>query len=260
MKKVLGKVFGRALVAAMLATAMLLCAMAPGLASNNDAWAALLDRTVTAVTQMTTQTGELTVIGTASVAVQPDMATVMLGVSVEDVSVAFAQARVNQTMQSIVDALQALGIDQNRMITSNYSVFPTYDFSQDSVTLRGYQVNNMLSVQVQEFALISQVIDRAVLAGANQVQGITFDTSKRNEIYRGALQSAIAAAREKAAIMAFASGKQLGNLRSVTEGGQGMGGFHNAWDVRADSVAGQTSILGGELDVSAQVTLVFELK
>ena len=188
MKKVLGKVFGRALVAAMLATAMLLCAMAPGLASNNDAWAALLDRTVTAVTQMTTQTGELTVIGTASVAVQPDMATVMLGVSVEDVSVAFAQARVNQTMQSIVDALQALGIDQNRMITSNYSVFPTYDFSQDSVTLRGYQVNNMLSVQVQEFALISQVIDRAVLAGANQVQGITFDTSKRNEIYRGALK------------------------------------------------------------------------
>ena len=260
MKKVFGKTLGKTLIAAMLAGALLLCAMAPGLASANDAWAALLDRTVTAVTQLTTDIGELTVTGTASIAVEPDMATIMLGLSVEDTSVAIAQARVNQAMQSIVNALQALGIDQNRMTTSNYSVFPVYDYSQEGTVLRGYQVNNMLSVQVQEFALISQVIDRAVQAGANQVQGITFDTSKRSEIYREALQSAIAAAREKGAIMAFASGKQLGGLRSVTEGGQGISTFYNAWDVRAEAVSGQTNILGGELDVSAQVTLVFELK
>ena len=253
------KTIGRTLVALALAGALLLCAAAPGLASNNDAWAALLDKTVTAIGQMTAETGELTVVGTAAIAVEPDKAAIMLGVSIEESSVAAAQEKVNTTMQGIVDSLRALGIEQSKMTTSNYSVFPVYDYSSEPAFVRGYQVNNMLTVQVQEFALISQVIDKAVQAGANQVQGITFDTAKRSELYQEALKNAVAAAREKAVVMAFASGKQLGNLLGVIEGDQGSV-FHNAWDARAESDALQTNILGGELEVVAKVTLVFELK
>jgi len=188
------------------------------------------------------------------------MATIMLGVSIEDSSVAVAQEKANILMQGIISSLKALGIDESKMATSNYSVYPTYDYSQDPASVRGYQVNNMLTVQVQEFAIISQVIDRAVQAGANQVQGISFDSSKRSMIYRDALQNAIAAAREKAAIMAFAAGKELGKLRSVTEGDQSMGYFFNTYDIRALASSAQTNIMGGELEVTAKVTLVFELK
>ena len=259
MKKTIGKAFGKAFIALMLAGALLMCAITPGLASNNDAWAALLDKTVTAVGQLTAETGELTVTGTAAISVAPDMGTVILGVSFEEPSVAAAQERVTTTMQAILTSLQALGIDPSRMTTSNYSVYPAYDYMQEPAAVRGYQVNNTLSVQVQEFALVSQVIDRAVVAGANQIHGITFDTSKRSALYREALQTAIGVAREKASLMAFAAGKQLGNLRNVIEGDQG-GYYYNAWDVRGEAEASQTNILGGELEVAARVTLVFELK
>jgi len=256
MKRTIGRFF----VAMLLAGALLLSAAAPVLASGNDAWAALLDKTVTAVGQLTTDGCELTVTGTASIAVDPDKATIMLGISIEDVSVSMAQEKVNNTMQAILGSLKALGIDQTKMSTSNYSVYPTYDYSREPATVRGYQVNNMLTVQVNEFALISQVIDRAVYAGANQVHGLSFDTSKRSELYREALQSAVVAAREKALLLAFATGKQLGNLRSVTEGEQ-MGYWNNnVWDTRAEAEGMGAQILGGELEVTARVTLVFELK
>jgi len=254
------RTIGRTFVAMLLAGALLLCGAAPGLASGNDAWAALLDKTVTAVGQLTTDSCELTVTGTASIAVEPDKATIMLGISIEDVSVSVAQERVNTTMQAILDSLKALGIDPSKMSTSNYSVYPAYDYSREPATVRGYQVNNMLTVQVTEFALISQVIDRAVQAGANQVHGLSFDTSKRSELYREALQSAVIAAQQKAQLLAFATGKQVGALRSVTEGEQ-MGYWgNNVWDTRSEAEAGGSQILGGELDVTARVTLVFELK
>ncbi|MCL2811424.1 MAG: SIMPL domain-containing protein [Clostridia bacterium] len=254
------KTIGRTFVAILLAGALLLCAAPTSLASGNDAWAALLDRTVTAIGQLTAESGELTVTGTASIAVEPDKATIMLGVSIADASVSAAQEKANITIQTIIDSLTALGIDQSKMSTNNYSVYPTYDYSQEPAAVNGYQVNNMLTVQVSEFALISQVIDRAVQAGANQVHGLTFDTSRRSELYRDALQSAIGAAREKAALMALATGKQLGDLRSVTEDGQI--GFYssNVWDTRSEAEMGGAQILGGELDVTARVTLVFELK
>ena len=250
----------RTILAMALAAVLLAGAAAPAAAAANDAWTALLDKTVTSIEQLTTNSGDLAVLGTSSIAVEPDMASIMLGVSIEDASVVLAQEKAAAVMQSVIDALKTLGIDQNKMSTSNYSIFPTYDYAQEPAALRGYHVSNMLTVQVQEFALISQVIDRAVLAGANQVHGITFDTSKRSELYREALRTSIAAAREKAAIMAFAAGKQLGALRSLTEADQNLSMFLGAYDVRPALSAGGPQILGGELNVTAQVTLVFEMK
>ncbi len=244
-----------------LAVVLLVGSVAPALASSNEAWNSLLNKTVTSIEQLTAPSAELTVAGTSAIAVEPDKASIMLGVTIEDASIATAQENVNTTMQAIVDALKALGIDERKMSTSNYNVYPTYDYSQEPAKMRGYQVSNMLTVEVQEFALISQVIDKAVQAGANQVQSISFDTSKRSELYREALQSAITAARDKASIMAFAAGKQLGDLRSMTEAEQGVSMYLNAYDARQMAGAeSKANIMGGELNVTAQVTLVYEMK
>jgi uncharacterized protein YggE len=242
-------------LAALLLTGMAL----PAMASSNDAWTALLNKTVTSIDQLTTINGELTVVGTAAIAVEPDKASVTLGVVIEKPNIAEAQTEVNQTIQRIVDAVKALGVPENKIITHYYSVFPAYDYTQEPAPVRGYQVNNTLTVEVGSFALISLVIDKAVEAGANQVQDITFDTSKRSELYREALQSAIKAAQEKAAIAAFAANKNLGALRNVTETNADTAMYINTYDTRAESQAAGAKIFGGELNVTAQVTLVYDL-
>lgn len=249
----------KTLLALTLVATLLICAAAPALATNQD-WNTLLDKTVTSIEQLASPNGTLTVIGTAAIAVEPDKASVMLGVMFEDPSIVVAQEKVNSAMENIIKTLKTLGIDERKMATSNYSVYPTFDYSQDPAKLRGYQVSNMLTVQIEEFALISQVIDRAVQAGANQINSVSFDTSKRSETYREALQQAITAARDKAFIMAFAAGKQLGTLISISEGDQNTSMYLNAYDVRAAGDAIQSKIMGGELNVTAQVTLVYEMK
>jgi uncharacterized protein YggE len=244
-----------------LAALLLVCMVAPAMASANEAWIALVDKTVDSIDRLTAATGQLTVIGTAAIAVEPDTASVTLGVLLEHASTHEAQRQVNDVMAKVIETVKALGIQESKIATSAYSVNPAYDYTQDPPALRGYQVSNTVTVQVEQFDLISQVIDAAVAAGANQVQGISFNTSKRGEIYRQALQSAIAAAQGKATVAAGAAGKQLGALRSLTEAEQGVSAYLNAYDSRVVGLdKSGAQILGGEINVTAQVTLVYEMK
>lgn len=249
------------IISLALVALMLVGTMVPAMASeSNEAWNALLEKTMTSIEQLTVDSGELTVVGTAAIAATPDKATISLGAMYEDTSIDLAQVKTNQAIEAVINELKALGIPENKMATSNYSVYPTYDYSTATPVLRGYQVTNMLTVEVEDFSLISKVIDRAVASGANQVNNIGFDVSTRSEIYRQALASAIAAAQTKAEVMATAAGKKLGNLRSITEAEQGMSMYLNAYDSRDMKAAGAAQVLGGELNVTAQVTLVFEMK
>lgn len=250
------------IISLALVALMLVGTMAPAMATeSNQAWDALLEKTMTSIEQLTVENGELTVIGTAAVAVTPDKATLSLGAMYEDASIDVAQVKTNQAIEAVINELKTLGIPENKMETSNYSVYPTYDYSTSTPVLRGYQVTNMLTVEVEDFSLISKVIDRAVASGANQVNNISFDISTRSEIYRQALTTAIAAAQTKAEIMAAAAGKQLGNLTSIIEAEQGASMYLNAYDSQAMKEAGGApQVLGGELNVTAQVTMVFQMK
>ena len=247
------------LLATLLLTSLLVCGLTPALAETDPAWNALVDRAMTSIDNLTA-TGELRVVGTAAVAVDPDMATINLGVQQSHESVMVAQHNTNLIMASIVDALVALGIPEKNMVTSDYSVYPMYDYNNNPPVPNGYQVQNSITVTVEEFSLISTVIDTAVASGANQVNYISFDNSLRSMYYREALSAAIAAAQEKAALMALAAGKQLGELRSVSESEGGMNLYLNAYDARNSMARAGSQILGGQMDVSAQVTLVYGLK
>ncbi len=248
------------IVSLALVALLLLGVSAPALATDNPAWNDLLNKTAASIEQLTADYGELTVVGTAAIAVEPDMATLTLGVMFEDPSTAVAQDKVNEVIAKLVETLKAQGIPENKIATNNYYVSPTYDYGTDPAVLRGYQVSEMLNVTVEDFSLISKVIDTSVAIGVNQVQSITFDTSKRAEIYRQALANAIAAAQQKAVVMVQAAGKQLVDLRSLAEAEQGQSLYLNAYDTRATGMKAESQILGGEINVTAQVTLVYDIR
>lgn len=243
-----------------LVALLLLGVAAPALATDNQAWNDLLNKTAASIEQLTVEHGELTVVGTAAIAVEPDMATITLGVMFEDPSTSVAQQKVNEVIAKLVETLKALGIPENKIATANYYVSPTYDYSSDPAMLRGYQVSEMLNVTVEDFMLISKIIDSSVEAGVNQVQNISFDTSKRAEIYRQALVNAIAAAQQKADVMAQAAGKQVVDLRNINEAEQGVSMYLNFYDTRAMGAKAESQILGGEINVTAQVTLVYDIR
>lgn len=218
--------------------------------------------TVAAPAQYAPTTG-LSVNGRGEVALAPDVAYVTIGVHTtgSDVSqtVNDNAAQVNQVM----DALAAAGVAQEDMQTSNFSVYasPNYDpltgLPGDTVT---YTVDNTVNVTARDLASLGSLLDAAVSAGANNIWGVTFDLENKDAALAEARDMALAEAQGNAQDLATAAGVTLGDVLSIsyTDTGYyyppyyGMGGGGGS--------AEGTSIVPGQITVSAEVFITYELQ
>lgn len=203
--------------------------------------------------------GALTVIGTASVAVQPDMARVSVGVESKAATVEEASAANALTVNAVIEALQAAGVAQDDLSTENYYVGMEYNYSSfGDPEVNGYNVSNTLNVIIRDMDKVGVVIDAAIAAGANQVYGVTFLSTQEKDAHDEALTLAIQEGMRKASLLAMAAGRQLGALESIEEGGSYSYASNATYDAKA--LAAGTSIMVENLSVSATVTMTYELK
>lgn len=208
----------------------------------------------------------LSVTGSATVVIQPDFATVSLGVTTQAETVGDAQGTNAHQMNAVMAALKEAGISEDDLKTSYFNVSPAYgdaSVSYDAVSFpgggkpMGYRVENNIQVTVRELPRVGEILDIAMKAGANQSYGLSFESTKRAEAYDKALQEAVKEARRKAELMAQATGGQLGALVELQEQGGGYGGMYTK-AMSLDSVGG-TPVASGTLSVEATVVAVYQL-
>lgn len=203
--------------------------------------------------------GSLTVIGTASVAVQPDMARVSVGVESKAATVEEASAANALTVNAVIKALQAAGVAQDDLSTENYYVGMEYNYSSfGDPEVKGYNVSNTLNVIIRDMDKIGAVIDAAIAAGANQVYGVTFLSTQEKDAHDEALALAVQEGMRKASLLAMAAGRQLGTLEAMEESGSYSYASNATYDAKALSAG--TSIMVEDLSVSATVIMTYELK
>jgi uncharacterized protein YggE len=208
----------------------------------------------------------VTVSGRGEVFATPDRAIIRLGAQAETNEASAAQSIVNQIMAKALADIQKLGIEQRSIRTLGLTLFPVYaphrpgtEFEEPKVW--GYRAANTIQVTVDDLTLVGKIIDTGVAAGANRLDGVSFEL--RNDLPQRtqALQRAIEEAKAKAKAMAPTLEVKLGRLREAIEGGisveppQPM--FARA--ERAAFASAQTPVEPGELRVEASVTLRYEI-
>ena len=206
--------------------------------------------------------------GNATVALAADTATLQIGVNTKKLTVQEAQKENAALMNAVLEALHAIGIEDQDIMTSQFNVSSMFDYSVSSlgqeIRTQYYEVQNNVSVTVHDLTLIGQVLDAAMEAGANTSYGITFSSTKQNEAYQKALTRAVEDAMQKAGVLAAAAKVQLGNLVSMnaTQNQYAMGGYgiSNAYVYEAKSMDRGTVITSGDITVSADVTLEYEFQ
>ena len=206
--------------------------------------------------------------GNATVALAADTATLQIGVNTKKPTVQEAQKENAALMNAVLDALHAIGIEDQDIMTSQFNVSSMFDYSVSSlgqeIRTQYYEVQNNVSVTVHDLTLIGQVLDASMEAGANTSYGITFSSTKQNEAYQKALTRAVEDAMQKAGVLAAAAKVQLGNLVSMnaTQNQYAMGGYgiSNAYVYEAKSMDRGTVITSGDITVSADVTLEYEFQ
>jgi hypothetical protein len=90
--------------------------------------------------------------------------------------------------------------------------------SSNGTEITGYQASNSVHVTAA-LGDSGELVDAAVRAGANNVEGPSLDTADKSSIYNQALKQALGDARSKAQAIADGAGLTLGSVVRVREGG-----------------------------------------
>jgi hypothetical protein len=205
----------------------------------------------------------ITVVGQASSGVVPDVAHVSIGVETRANTVADATQENETKMRALLAALRRAGIADKDIQTSNYSISwnrppePTPELATEGVTgTLEYSVSNMVNVTVRDLELISDVLDTATEAGANNIWGISFSIDKPEAALADARAKAVADASARAEALAELGGVKLGPVMSMSEVLSG-GPIPVMRELAAQDSGGGTPISPGEVQVSYQVQVVY---
>ncbi len=204
----------------------------------------------------------MTLAGRGEIRVAPDMAVVMIGVLSQGDTAADALKANTAAMQAVLGSLKGAGIEGKDIQTSNFAVQPRYDYNTGNQPPRlvGYDVSNSVTVAVRKLDTLGAVLDKAVSAGSNQINGVLFQVAKPEAPMDEARKLAVADAARKAKVYAGASAVELGNILSIAE----ISGVTppiplDAKMVRAESAV-DVPIARGEQVISVDVNIVWEIK
>jgi uncharacterized protein len=207
---------------------------------------------------------QLTVSGTGLVRVSPDTASINLGVATQDTDVAQAVAASNLAAEAIINAVKNLGVAPEDVRTTYFNVSPQpmYDQNGQPTGQTNYWVNNTLVVTLRQVDQLGAVLQAAVDAGANSINGISFDLTDKSQAEEQARQAAIADARQRAERLATAAGTTLGEIVSIYTGGYSYGAINyvEAASSAGSAGGGTVPIAPGTFDVRIDVTLAYTLK
>lgn len=148
----------------------------------------------------------LSVIGTATTKVNPDLLVVQFGVEVQEKTAKEALDSNAQKMTAVISAIKAVGVSENQISTSQLTIYPVYESYQERDTgiykqrLIGYAVSNIIQVETANLNMASSIIDSAVGAGVNRVNHVSFTLSpqKQTQVSDDLLTQAIENAKTKA--------------------------------------------------------------
>ena len=197
--------------------------------------------------------------GHGEVRTAPDVATVNAGVTTSAPTAAAALAANSSRMTGVFAALKKLGVAEKNIQTTGFNISPQYTNGDNNNPRRltGYQVNNEVSVRLDDVSKVGAGLDALVAAGANQMNGISFDIAAPAPLLERARADAIADARSRAQTYAGAADVSLGAILSISEGG-GAEPPRPLYKVMAMSAA-PTPVAAGQQSVTADVSVVWEI-
>ena len=160
--------------------------------------------------------------GTGTVAAAPDQIELSMNLSVLDPDYGAAAESADKKSAALRTAVKDAGFPADALKTTNYNVGTEYRGVHDPAT--GEYRQEFAGYRIQHGLLLSFPLDLEKLSallgligecGAEPELSIRFSVKDPEAVRKQALESAAANAREKAQILAAASGVKLGELLSV---------------------------------------------
>jgi len=218
------------------------------------------------------QKDTIVVSGKGEKIVKPDMATVSFSVMEESLDVSKASEAVNKKIADIIETLKADGVEEKDIKTTDYSVYPRYDYIKNGEiyspggtrALAGYDVTQSIEVKIRNLSNAGKIITDLGSLNVTNMGGLNFTNDKYDELVREARDAAIADARAEAKKLAKSLGVRLVKITGYSEGSNYPVYYakaESAYDSRATGAAVPNAVVPtGENKITSTVSISYEIR
>ena len=226
-----------------------------------------------AVTQVSHDRGYISVSTSANTEVAPDVAEISFAVQTSDTKSMQKATQLNkEASDRVLSVLSSMLNSSNGdyIKTSDFSASPIYTYSGSKRNLDKYEVSNRVIVHTKSLDKIGAMIDKAIEAGATNVDNLNFSLSTYDSQCNDLLGIATKKAQSRAGLLAKNLGTTLDGVRTCdvscnanNYSRRRMYMAKNMLASVADEAASggtQTSISGGVVKIYANVNASFFVK
>jgi uncharacterized protein YggE len=197
--------------------------------------------------------------GAASVKSKPDLVRVRFRIERVEKDPTAAFALVSEEVRAVREALRNHGVSDAAVDSSRLDLQSSWDWVNNTKRFLGYQCRAAFSVESSGLDTVQALLIDLVAAGANEIEGVEFDVTTKQQLRAQARQKAVAAARDKAELYASAAEIKLGQLMHIEDvdpekaAAQRYRGHGSGGDTSDEALA------PGHVVVSAAVVLGFSI-
>jgi uncharacterized protein YggE len=198
--------------------------------------------------------------GTGRVAVDPDVATLRVGVSLVDPDLVRARREAGHKVSAARDRLLTDGVAPGDIRTARLDVHTSHDRPGNR---RNHHVSTTLEAVVRDVAAAEAIVDRlfAEVGSGLELHGLEFDVTDRRPGRDRALELAVADARQTAERLAELAGVELGPVVSIRElaDHHGPGFVPLAAAARMSAADAPVPVEAGRLELRVGVAMRFSI-
>ncbi|HLU51433.1 MAG TPA: SIMPL domain-containing protein [Flavobacteriaceae bacterium] len=200
----------------------------------------------------------ISVTGEGIVKIVPDQVIINLTIENTGDDLIKVKAENDKSVDAVIKQLKQSGIADKDIQTKRVDMGKNYDYNTKQYQFRATQ---SITVLLRNLDKYESLVSNLLTHGLNRIDGIQFGSSKMDELMSEARVKAVQNAKKKAEEYAGALAQKVGKAVQIQEPGQGynppilrMAKMETAYDG-----GGQQTLAPGEMEVSVQVIVVFEL-
>lgn len=211
----------------------------------------------------------ITVKGTGNVSVKPDLIVISMNLESRHIDYDKTMELAAEAVKDLQDAIQSIGFDKSDLKTTSFTIKTHYESYRDEENnyksrFDGYICAQGLKLELDfDTAVMSKVLTTIAKAQTDPQLNIQFSIKDKDAVSEELLISATKNAKQKAEILASASGVTLGDLISIDYNwGELYLYSQTNYNVESDCIAESRApdIEPDDIDVRDTVSFVWEIK
>lgn len=203
-------------------------------------------------------TSLVNVTGKGTIKVVPDEVVIRARIEHTGKSASEVKAQNDKVVDVIIKYLKSEKIPAKNFQTEYIRLSKDYNYNSKDTT---YSANQAISIKLEDLSKYEKVMSGLLASGLNRIDGIQFQSSKKEELESEARKKAVLNAQEKAREYATALGQEIGKAQNINEleSGNFPQPMYKAMQMDSSESGQQETIAPGEMEISVKVNVVFLL-